>query len=54
MIDLKETLVATAVESFNEGVRTERERILQIIQEYRHKPSLTFDSLISLIKGGQE
>lgn len=37
-----------------EGKRTERERILQIIADYRHKPSFTFANLISLIKGEQK
>jgi len=36
------------------GADRERERVLQIIEDYRHKPSLTFNNLISLIKGEQK
>jgi len=37
-----------------EGKRVERERVLQIIKDYRYKPSFTFNNLISLIKGEQK
>lgn len=39
---------------FYQGVNSERERILQIIEDYRYKPSFTFANLISLIKGQQK
>jgi hypothetical protein len=52
VIDLKETLVATAIESFNEGVSTERERIVKILTEYA--PHLLTSGLMELIKGEQK
>ena len=39
--------------AFRTGQETERERILQIIEDYRNKPTFGYSNLISLIKGEQ-
>ena len=36
------------------GIKQERERIVELVNEYKNKPDFTFDNLLSLIKGEQK
>ena len=54
MSDINDLIHTNARVAFDQGVKTERERILQIIARYRHKPSFGYENLISLIKGEQK
>jgi hypothetical protein len=40
-------------ETWAQGAKAERERILKIIDEYRNKPTFGYSNLISLIKSGE-
>lgn len=54
---LQEVIATNSVRAFNSGIehgaKLERQRVLQIIEDYRHKPSFGYANLISLIKDEQ-
>lgn len=54
MSDINDLIHTNAKVAFDTGVKTERERILKIIADYRNKPSFGYANLIALIKGEQK
>lgn len=53
-MSINDLIHTNAHNAYEQGVKTERERILAIIDNYKGKPDFTYANLISLIQAAQK